>query len=306
MQLEWPFSWCAFCLAAFGVGQSHPHRRTDSHVIPESLGGRLSTTALCFACNSRTGEKWEQTLPVDPTLRAEIERFSDVLGAFERQRSRAGREWVAKTAHGSLKMKRTKHGDWKATDTRQEDGSRLKSGAEGRRELRGRLAAGGLSLEEIKIAIERFERGEDVRVGEFTFKSHTADLELSLPWDADPAHRKAFLSIATHFLAVVVMDGIRTDALEPVRRALAGADREGDDAAWTLLPMQAPRDSEPWHRLLLSEGEPHAVVDVCLFGRWRYLVHFNAVSWSKGRWGVGMDLRSGDLTVRELDAPHAG
>lgn len=74
VQLEWPLNQCAFCLTIFGDGEVHPNRRTDAHVIPKSLGGNLSTTALCFTCNSRTGTEFEGSLPLDPRLRAEMEQ----------------------------------------------------------------------------------------------------------------------------------------------------------------------------------------------------------------------------------------
>lgn len=302
VQLEWPLDQCAFCLTPFGEGDDHPHRRTHAHVIPKSLGGNLTTTALCFMCNSRTGTKFEHSLPLDPTLRAEIERFASVVPAFARQQSKAGRRYVAKTAQGPMTMIRTKSGRWRAVDTTLEDGSRLKDTSDSVVELRGRLTKSRIDDEEIESLLGRFAEGHDVHVGDMTFRPHTADLEIDLPWDAEPANARAFLSIATHFLACVAGPGVFVEALEPVRRALAVTDELDADATWTLVSPQAPRDSAPWHRLMIVAGKPHVIVDVCLFGRWRYHVHFNRISWGRERWGVAFDLPTGALVSKNLGA----
>lgn len=299
MQLDWPFDWCAFCLCPFGAEAHDPRRRTDSHVIPESLGGSLSTTALCFTCNSRTGTKFESSLPLDPTLRSEMQRFASAVPAFAKQQSKAGRLWVAKTAQGNMRMKRTKRGGWLAVDSSQPDGSRLADSRKSVDELRGRLESAGADEVEIKNLLSRFATGEDVRVGEWTFRPLTGDLELE-PW-GECANDRAFLSIATHFLATVIGSRISNEELGPARRALAAEGELGTSVGWVLVPQAMPRPSEPWHRLTIAQGKPFVIVDVTLFGRWRYLVLYPGVAWERDRWGVRFDLPSRHVVSQNLE-----
>lgn len=300
MQLEWPLDRCAFCLTVFGEGEDHPHRRTDAHVIPRSLGGNLSTTALCSTCNSRTGTQFEGSLPLDPRLRAEIEKFADVLPEFAEQQTKAGRRWVARADDAVFRMKLEKPGEWRMMDSPQADGSRFKDTNDAVVELAGRLSESGLASEEVERALEEFKAGNDVRVGEWTFRPLTGDLELERA--GDPADERAFLSIATHFLACALGGRVLMDDLEPVRRVLSG-EHVGHSPAWMVVPQHADRESAPWHRLMVVQGEPFVIVDVCLFGRSRYLVLFLQISWSGSRDGVLFDLGTGALQRKTLYEP---
>ena len=62
------------------------------------------------------------------------------------------------------------------------------------------------------------------------------------------------------------------DDFEGVRR-VTGVD-DGHNGSWMVVPRASDRDSALWHRLTVAQGEPFIIVDVCLFGRWRYLVMF--------------------------------
>ena len=53
-------------------------QRTDAHVIPESVGGKLSAIFLCKRCNSDMG-KLEGQLPRDVVILGLVDRLDDVL-----------------------------------------------------------------------------------------------------------------------------------------------------------------------------------------------------------------------------------
>ena len=50
---------------------------TDAHVIPASVGGRLSAHFLCRGCNSRLGAEVEAPLLSDPSIRVCVEAMAD-------------------------------------------------------------------------------------------------------------------------------------------------------------------------------------------------------------------------------------
>lgn len=92
------------------------------------------------------------------------------------------------------------------------------------------------------------------------------------------------------------------DDLEPIRRVLAG-EHVGPSPAWLVVQQPADRESAAWHRLTVAQGEPFVIVDVCLFGRWRYLVLFLQLAWKGRRDGVLFDLYSGTLEQKTLYEP---
>jgi hypothetical protein len=85
MKLDWPHDRCVFCKEPFN--DTEMGSRSDAHIVPESLGGRIKVDALCKTCNSGTGAGWEHELPLDPTLRAEIEKFAESIPLFREQLS---------------------------------------------------------------------------------------------------------------------------------------------------------------------------------------------------------------------------
>jgi hypothetical protein len=297
-QEEWPFDYCIFCRERFGEEPDHPHRRTDSHVIPESLGGNLSTTAMCFTCNSRSGTRFEASLPLDPTMRYEMEKFADVIADFEKQKYKAGRRWVARDEEAEFRMKVDKSGEFRMLDSPQSDGSRFKDTRDAAVEIANRLRKEGASGEEFDRVLSEFAAGNEVQVGPDTYRPRTGDLTIEPV--GDPADERGMLAIAMHFLACAIGGRVLEDDFEGVRRVLTGAD-QGHNGSWTVVPQQSNRESAPWHRLMLIQGEPFIIVDVCLFGRWRYLVFFLGIPWPGIRQGLGMDIESGALEVKTLD-----
>lgn len=302
-QVDWPLEYCIFCRERFGTTPDHPHRRTDSHVIPKSLGGNLSTTAICFTCNSRSGTRFEAMLPLDPTIRYEMEKFADIISDFEKQRYKAGRQWVARDEGAEFKMKLEKDGGFRMLDSLQPDGSRFKDTRDAAVEIANRLRKAGSSGQEIDRVLGDFAAGEEVQVGPETFRPRTGDLRIEVA--GSPADERGFLAIAMHFLACAMGGRVLMDDLKGVRRVLTGID-EGHNGSWTVVQQQSHRESAPWHRLMVVQGEPFIIVDVCLFGRWRYLVFFLGVCWTGPRQGLAMDIERGELTVKTLeDEPTA-
>jgi hypothetical protein len=301
-QLEWPFDRCIFCRNSFVANPSHQHRRTDSHVIPESLGGNLSTTALCFTCNSRSGTRFEASLPLDPTLRGEIQRFAHLVSDFDKQRRKAGRKWEARGDDAVFRMKLDESGEWRMMDSPQSDGSRFKDSRDAAAEVENRLREGGADPDEIERVLASFTAGREVQVGPDTYRPHTGDLTIELV--GTPADDRAFLAIAMHFLACAIGDRVLMNDFEGVRRVLTGVD-QGHNGSWAVVPQTADRESAPWHRLMIVQGDPIIAVDVCLFGRWRYLVLFLGVRWNGPRMGLAYDLETGALEARRLDADQA-
>lgn len=284
VKIDWPYSLCIACLAPFDSTASG--RRSEAHIVPESLGGRISVTCLCRGCNSAMGSGFEDELPFDPTMRAEIERFAGDIPVFKRQLTKAGRTYVGKSPRGVMTMKRQSDGSFRAVDTAQPDGSRLTDSNAAAQELRGRLLKRGRDAAEVDAILEKFAQGQPVDVDELTFIPHAADLDIELPWDANLADACGYLSIAMLFLALNIGDRIYGDEFAPVRRVLTGGGRDEDATAWSVTASQFMRDSEAWHRLEMMRLEDRVAIDITLFGRWHYRVSFSTFVWRGHTFGM--------------------
>ena len=298
-QEHWEADSCIFCREPFVDDPGDPHRRTDAHVIPKSLGGNFSTDALCFACNSESGTRFEASLPLDPRIRAEMDKFADVIAGFGNQQLKAGRRWVARSEDAVFRMKPQGDGAWRMMDSPQSDGSRFKDTRDAAVEIANRLREDGATGDEIERVLADLMAGKEVQVGPDTFRPRTGDLEIEPV--GSPADERAFLAIAMHFLACALGPRVLEDDFEGVRRVLTGLD-EGYNGSWIVVPMTANRESGPWHRVAIAQGEPFIIVDVCLFGRWRYLVFFLGIAWDGPCPGLGFDLTSGELEVGALNS----
>ena len=68
MHIHWPGDRCILCLKQTAL--------TNEHVIPESIGGRLTSNILCAHCNSTFGSKIEAAARSDPSIRIAVENLS--------------------------------------------------------------------------------------------------------------------------------------------------------------------------------------------------------------------------------------
>jgi hypothetical protein len=68
VELPWFDNRCILCCNNSGL--------TEEHIIPESIGGRLSIKFLCSDCNSILGRTVEKAAKSDPSIRIAIENLS--------------------------------------------------------------------------------------------------------------------------------------------------------------------------------------------------------------------------------------
>ena len=309
-KVEWLYESCVACLKPFE--EMGKLRRSDAHVIPESLGGRLSLSCLCQGCNSLIGTRYEDKLPLVETYANEMERFAEIVPAFARQLRKPGRIYVARSEHGPLKVKRDRRdGAFRVVDTELESG-RFKDSRLAAREIRQRLTRQNVDPAEIEDLLGRFEKGEAVQVGAETFVPHSGELQPIFASGVLLGPDEAYLGIAYLWLACNAGPAIYAEKLHGVREALLGeiATRDG---SWRVERFQTtrggkPRQSEPWHRLVMSQKTPIAI-DVTLFGRWFYRITFATVGWPGPRGGYRLNLETGKeeaVALRDDGAASSG
>ena len=305
-KVDWLYETCIACLKPFE--ETGKRRRSDAHVIPESLGGKLSLTCLCAGCNNLIGTRYEDKLPLVETYANEMERFADIVPFFAKQLRKPGRTYVAQSEHGPLKMKRDRSdGAFRVVDTELESG-RFKDSGDAGRELRQRLRKNKAAPAKIETVLARFEQGEAVQVDDRIFVPHSGELQPLFASGVYLGPDEAYLGIAYLWLACNAGRGIYSEKLNGVRAVLVG-DESGRDGSWQVERFQTtrdgrPRESEPWHRLVMSQKTPIAI-DVTVFGRWLYRVTFATVGWPGPRGGYRLNLETGEeevVALRDADA----
>jgi hypothetical protein len=205
-------------------------------------------------------------------------------------------------------MKRDRRdGAFRVVDTKLPTG-RFKDSRDAAREIKHRLTKQKVDPAKIEGVLGRFEQGEAVQVGSEMFVPHSTELQPIFESGVYLGPDEAYLGIAYLWLACNAGRGVYAERLNGVRAALVG-DEPSRDGSWQVERFQTtrdgePRESEPWHRLVMSQTSPIAI-DVTLFGRWLYRVTFATVGWPGPRGGYRLDLATGDeeaVALRDANA----
>jgi hypothetical protein len=99
--IPWPVERCVLCLVE-PIEEDDQTWLTDAHLIPASIGGRLSSRLLCRRCNSTLGTGVEAPLVADPGIRACIETLSDQLPGRLLNDLRERQRWFVDTDMGAI------------------------------------------------------------------------------------------------------------------------------------------------------------------------------------------------------------
>ncbi len=110
MNVPWPVARCVLCLRERAADDEQTWL-TDAHVIPASVGGRLSAHFLCGGCNSRLGAEVEAPLLSDPSIRVCFEALADRLPDELLSKMRQRQRWFVDTDMGQVEAVGTAGGD---------------------------------------------------------------------------------------------------------------------------------------------------------------------------------------------------
>jgi len=245
---------------------------TEAHVIPASVGGRLSARFLCRGCNGRLGAEVEAPLLSDPGIRICVEalagRLPDDLLTKMRQRQR----WFVDTDMGEVEAVGAAGGDLMPLESatfRREENARDEMLAEWRRH--------GMSEQEIAdhlAAVDAAEPGATLVLPGFTVRPRVDldALDFALPLDEDLVADTLPLGIAFLYLCLILGKTAYADQLEPIRAVLLANDT-APSPDWSVEHRIDRRGCAPEHRLVLKETAP-VVVHVQLFQERVWWVRF--------------------------------
>jgi len=267
MKVAWSDPRCVICMSVPSIGEPMT-QRTDAHVIPKSIGGKLSALNLCKRCNSDMG-KTEALLAQDVSVRLLVDQLEDRLPADVTQAVRYRQSFF--TDHEVYG--RVEAGMDKQAELRPKESATIKGDentlSQALAEL-DRLAVPEERKQELREEFEQAEPGEwvDVRPGyRIQRLIDWTDIRLkpSLTDPIVPLHVP--VGIAYLYLALCLGELVYADELAPVRSALQEAIAGNTQAADAYCPANrcGTRIVEPTH-LLRAKAEDDAVhVNVQIF-----------------------------------------
>lgn len=291
MEIPWRESKCIICL--------EQAKLTEEHVIPASLGGRLTCRFLCALCNSYLGHAVEGKAKSDPT----IQRLGSKLAKDIPQFATAlleGQRYIS-VGPGGESRGRIVNGEFWVQSEKLPDGSLVQPTSVAAKSLRRMLQQDKLDPSAISDALLMFQLAPDN-----TRIQLTENIE-AVKWSID-AYRPAFdgpllnpvipLKTAYEFLALHLDTFIYDSApcLTAAREALRGAPMNLKQLR--VERLSAP-EAKPIHGLLLETSEPYTTVQIRLMGQLAFRVHFQTLSVGGPRGIYTHDLASGEEFVAQ-------
>lgn len=273
---------------------------TDSHVIPESVGGELSAPLLCKKCNSDMGTL-EGILPKDVTMLGHVDQLGDVLPAdLVASIYRHAGYFADSDEFGRI------YGRWEAPGAlTPKESESIRSDRNTLRQMEAELRRHGADDGSIQEKLGEFAaapagKAIEVTPGFRVVKGIALDqLEWKRTYGEPIVSRAVPLGIAYLFLALCIGDHIYRVELEPtrilLRNAMAGDKRLEDD--WPFVP-QGYRNTPPLprHALWAVQQDEGVLVNVGFFRATIWPVLFPGVELREPEPFYAIDLTTGEET----------
>ena len=276
MHLEWTDERCILCTLA----PLERHARcagtaklTKEHLIPESIGGRLTCDFLCQHCNSLLGQI-EALLKEDSRIRLAIDNLKTSLPDL----------WVTMAENqpciaegtGEKIEGRIKNGTFNVNSSRRPDGSLIQPLTEAAKTVQTMLERDGATQGEISSAAIGFENlpdGSRVRVAN-RIEVLKSTLDAVYPvLNSQGIEPRALLKMAYEYVALHLGKKIFDPYFDPVRSALAANGVVPSHCSVEEKRVRG-RKYEPFHGLAVKNEVNGLIVKIRLFGYLSYPVRF--------------------------------
>lgn len=269
---------------------------TREHIIPEALGGILTSDCLCKGCNSHFGKTFEARAKSDPAIRMAIYHLRYELPDLYRSMEHS-LPYKIRTEIG-LMPGFSRDGEIKGATVKLEDGSLMSSGEQTDATLRKLMKKRGYSAEYIEDALKRLEQAPEeveyeVAPGIPVTKRIAFDAGPDLT-AGDNLNHLVPLKIAYETAALAFGSPVLADLppLREMRRAL----RAGDATAPVFRVdelMSRDRKYEPVHGIMWEGNKPTATFRVMLFGYLSYRVHLPNLTFDLQPFGYTHEIDTG-------------
>lgn len=296
IRIPWNGNRCIACLRDTAL--------SEEHLIPESLGGRLTAKFLCRDCNSSLGHRTEAAARSDPTISLIVNSLATEIPALA-QTLFEGSRYVGHSLGGKV-VGYVKASEFVVRAKTNMDGSLIQPTPDARNSLDTILRRQGCDAPFRADAIRRLDDAPgNVRVavapGLEVVKWGITKLELAL--DGPLMDTVVPLKIAFEFLACHLGTAVyeETPLLDEARRALATGQI---DTACVSVERLTAEKTRPFHGIIFEGNAPHARFQIRLFGKLAFRVHFLRLAVGGPRFQYTHDLATNEERIIEVAENH--
>jgi HNH endonuclease len=292
MKLPWFGKQCIVCLK---------HRPLSlEHVIPYSLGGDLCCDFICKPCNDVFGSTFEARAKTDPAIRLAVANLHQELPAAIYQRIEDGQEWAVQS--GPIPGRAIfRAGELVPKPFRHTDGSLMVATKDAPGHIERIARKNGYDAEIVRAASAHLSNIPERKKVELLpgltiidWPTDKAEPDLC----GSPVDDLVLVKTAFEFLALMAGTAIYSDApsLNEIRGVLKGS---GETGGFRVERLLGPNYG-PFHGLYFEGNDPYAKIQVRLFGRLAFRVHFDRLALDGPKIVYTHDLKTGDQGVRQV------
>lgn len=298
MDIPWHGDQCILCLNQYEL--------TNEHIIPDSLGGRLTSQFLCIKCNSTLGRKIEHAARFDPSIRIAVQQLANDIPELVKKLSEKQRH-IGQSESG-LSPGFICNGDFRIFSKELPDGSLVQPTEVAKKTVEKILKKSGDRKLPIQDALRAFDNApENKRI------KIAPGLEI-VNWRIDkvtPDYSKSPLmnpviplKIAYEFMACHLGTAIYNDVhqLNDIRQSII--ELHPDSKHYRVERLHAA-EYKPFHGICFEGNNPYASFQIRLFGWLVFRVKFLRVAINGPQYIYTHDLNSGSEDVREVDRNKA-
>ena len=294
MKIPWPGNQCIFCLREGPL--------SEEHLIPKSLGGILTSEFVCSSCNSQFGHAVEATAKSDPAVFFAAKNLSQAIPRLSK-RLVEGRSHIGYGDLGSLSGY-IRNNEFRIKSQTLNDGSIIQPQDDARKSIAKILQKSGYGEEQIRKALAKHDEateGKRVKLvqGLEIVKRSIQEIESDMSkWrlmDKLVPAKIAFEFLATH-VGTAICDDV--PQLREVRQVLLTLKLETD-----VVQVERLSSNEylPFHGICFEGNDPHAKVQIKLFGRLAFRVNFFRLSVDRPRFVYTHKLNTGEEFIDTIN-----
>ncbi len=277
---------------------------THEHIIPDSIGGKLTSNFLCKPCNDNFGAKFDVTASNDPAIRIAIQHLYNEIPDLA-LKIEEGQRLIIKDERGVVPGF-VKDGAPRVEAHKASDGSLVMPTEAGRKSLSKMLVRQQHSEEAVAAALAKFDSApdnasilisRDIEAVKWTI--HELKLDLSRN---SLMHSVVLLKIAYEFLALHIGSAIYADTLplQQIRHCLISG--ENLDEICTIERLSRGK-YEPIHGITCRANFPNFVILVMFFGELVFRVTFPTLGFEGKRFCYVHLIKTGQENCFDLSDP---
>lgn len=294
MRISWPGKQCILCLDEKPL--------TDEHIIPKSLGGKLTCAFLCKNCNSTLGARVEAPAKTDPSIRIAVQHLEQSIPELA-NRIHEGQDFLSNGPGGKQRGK-VKDGQFHVRSQTARDGTLTQPTNLGRKSIEKILRKSGAADAPLAETLKRFDTSPDnqkVSLGpgleaiKWSVERIEPDLSKSVFLTQLVPLKIAYEFLACHLGAAICDEH---PPLTEIRQVL----REGaENHPCYSVDLLNASEYKLLHGLVFEGNDPYAKFQIRLFGYLAFRVHLHhlAIAGPRFVYTDMLDLGEEDVSIVE-------